>query len=423
MKQITVAILGCGNRGQSYAQLLLKQPEKFRIVAMCDPNPIQIENMKSLFSLTESKVFSDSDAFFCQKQADLLIVSTPDREHVKQAVKGLELGYDILLEKPISDSRQELSLLWETQQRTGKSVMVCHVLRYGPGYRKCSELLNAGVVGKLYAIDASERVAYWHWAQAYVRGVGALSATGHPTILAKCSHDLDLLQHYANSPCETVSSVGGLDFFIPANAPENAAERCVDCVHRDTCPYSAKRVYVDQWHQAGEPSFRFPFYRAATHNPITEEALYEGLRTGPFGRCAFRCPVDHADHQFVQMTFQNGIKASLKMVYAAKSGRRIVFYGTHGEIVFDEREDTITVLPFGGEKEEIRVRALIEGGHHHGGGDEMLVRELYEMLTGTREQITDLKKSLECHWMGIAAEESRALGGALVRVHPETDPA
>ncbi len=416
MKKINVAILGCGNRGQCYAELLLQQKEKFSITAICDIEKDQLEKMRNLFSVKAEEFLSVED-FFEKKRADLIIISTPDRVHIPQAVKAMRLGCDVLLEKPISDSREELDLLLNTQKETGRSVMVCHVLRYGPGYRKCKEILDSGVLGRLYAIDASERVVYWHWAQAYVRCIGALAEKGHPTILAKCSHDLDLLQYYADSRCDTLSSYGELGFFTKENAPENAAERCVDCVYMDTCPFSAKRIYVDNWHKKGEPEYLWPFYRACDTTPITEEGLYAGLKTKDVGRCAFQCPVDHADHQLIQMQFENGIKASLKMVFAARSGRRIVFYGTMGEMIFEERDDSITILPFGGEEKVIKIGAMLEGGHAHGGGDAGIVEELYDMLTGKAQAITSLEKSVECHLMGIAAEESRKDGGKTVKVH------
>ncbi len=416
MKKITVAILGCGNRGQCYTELILKQPDKFEITAICDTNKAQLENIQSLFSF-KAKEFLSVEEFFKEKRADLLIISTPDRCHVPQAVKALYLGYDLLLEKPISDSREELDRLLEAQKETGKIVMVCHVLRYGAGYRKCKELIDSGVIGRLYTIDASERVVYWHWAQAYVRGIWASLEKSHPAILAKCSHDLDLLQYYADSECDTLSSYGELGFFKRENAPKDSTERCVDCPYIDTCPYSAKRIYIDAWKEKGKPDYMWPYYRACATNPITEEGLYEGLKTGDFGRCAYKCTVDFADHQFVQMQFKNGVKASLKMVFAAEPGRRISFYGTMGEIILEEREDTITVMPFGKEKEVIKIGAIIEGGHAHGGGDSMLVEELYDMLALKKDIVTSLNKSIECHLMGIAADESRMLGGKKVKVH------
>ena len=417
MKQYTVAILGCGTRGKCYAQLVDKK-EDFTVAAVCDINPEQIVALKSLCPNSKNiEVFYDENEFLKEKRADAVMIATPDRDHVRQAIAAMELGYDLLLEKPISDDAQELKDLLKVQQQTGRKVIVCHELRYGKGFQKCGELLESGIIGRVYAIDASERVAYWHWAQAYVRGIGASLELGHPAILAKCSHDLDLLQSYAKSECDTLSSVGDLSFFIPENAPENAADRCVDCVHMDTCPYSAKRIYIDAWHQAGEPTYTWPYNKATIHNPITEENLYEGIRNGEYGRCAFKCVVEKVDHQLVQMTFKNGVKASLKMVYAAEPGRKLIFYGTLGEIVFDERTETIEVMPFGKEKEIVDIATLLEGGNGHGGGDAILIDDFCDMIAGRKECSTTLKESLESHFMGIAADESRKQGGVLMKVH------
>lgn len=417
MKQIKVAVLGCGNRGMAYTKLMVNRKEEFQVVCICDPFADQMTRFQQACQLTDVQTFSDPEEFFQERRADLLIIATPDREHVPQGIRAMEMGYDILMEKPISDSAEECKQLLEIQKRTGRQAMVCHVLRYAPAFRKCSELLDSGIIGRLYAIDASERVSYWHWSQAYVRGIAGTLDEAHPTILAKCCHDLDLIQHYAGSRCDTLTSVGGLTFFTEENAPADATDRCVDCPRIDTCPYSAKRIYVDAWHKAGEPAYAWPYTRAANVNPITEKALYEGLRTGPFGRCAFRCGATNADHQMVQMTFENGVKASMKMVFGYVTGRRYCFYGTHGEIVMDARDGTIIVAPYGGEKEVISIRDLIQGNRGHGGGDAGLVNDLYDMLVGNKAPATSLEESLESHLIGIASVKSRDAGGVLVKVH------
>ena len=418
MKKFTVAILGCGNRGLSYAENMMKTKDRFEIVSLCDPNPLQIEKMKRVLALESIGTSLDPEEFFKQKRAEVLVIASPDREHVPQALRALALGYDILLEKPISDSPEELEALVKAQKEYGGKIIVCHVLRYAPAYVKCDELLKSGAIGRLYAIDANERVAYWHWAQAYVKGMWANMELSHPAILAKCCHDLDILVGYAGSECDTLSSVGSLAFFKPENAPEGAAERCYQCKHKNTCPYSAKRIYIDAWHEAGEPRFVWPFNKISLVCPTAEENLIEGIKTHEFGRCAFKQKVDMIDHQMVQMTFKNGIHASLKMTFAATSGRRITFYGTYGELVLDERMDQIQILVFGKAPEIIRISDLIEGANGHGGGDEMIVRDLYGMLTGESDMKTSLAKSVECHLMGIAAERSRKNGGSLERVHP-----
>jgi predicted dehydrogenase len=418
-KQFTVAILGCGSRGAIYTKHMLNTPERYKIVALCDPDRKQIEKMHHLYGLKDVVEYLDDKAFLAApRAADLLVIASPDREHVWQAVRGMELGYDILLEKPISDDREEIAQLLDTQIKTGRKVIVCHELRYGKGYLKCKKILDSERLGNLYAIDATERVAYWHWTQAYVKGVGASIELGYPAILAKCSHDLDLIQSYAKSECVSVSSVGELRFFKKENAPEGAADRCVDCSYIDSCPYSAKRIYIDGWHKAGEPEFKWPYTKVSIQVPLNEDALLEGIRKGSQGRCVFKCQTDLVDHQMVQMTFKNGVKASLKMVYAAEMGRKYIFYCDRGELILDERTETIEIMPFGEPKEVIDIKSLLQSGQKgHGGGDAELINKLYYILSGEEEGTTTLKESIECHLMGIAAEESRQCGGKLVPVH------
>ena len=117
------------------------------------------------------------------------------------------------------------------------------------------------------------------------------------------------------------------------------------------------------------------------------------------------------------MRFKNGVAASLKMVYGAEMGRKYIFYCDRGELTLDERNDSIEIMPFGGEKERIDISSLVADGQKgHGGGDAELVRALYYSLSEEGESTTSLKESIECHLMGISAEESRH-SGETVKVH------
>ena len=419
-KHFTVAILGAGGRGFTYSELF-ERKEEFSVVSVCDINPIQLKKMKARFGFADEALFDNEEAFFAEKRADILVVATCDSCHVRQCARGMRMGYDVLLEKPISDSREEIDELIKAKNETGRTVVVCHVLRYSPAVYLLDELLESGVLGKMIAIDHFERVAFWHQAQAYVRIQRMYNDTQHPTILAKCCHDLDLIQHFAGARCKTVSSVGDLRHFRPENAPEGATVRCVDCPHKDTCLYSAKRIYIDYWKKKGCPAFSWPWSKVSQDAPHTEEKLYEGIEKTVFGRCAYFCEVEEnphvVDNQMVQMRFENGITASLKMLFTAEPGRRIHFFGTEGEIIYDEILDTVEVKPYFGEKKVYSVSAQNSGGWGHGGGDAGLVSAMYDILTGKTAGYTSLEESLESHLMGIAAEESRLDGGKLVYVH------
>lgn len=417
-KIYSVAIIGAGARGaDTYGRLFMQFPELFKIVALCDKSPARLERFGTEFNVDKCNRFILEDEFFDKKRADLLVIATPDDCHVKHSLKAFEKGYDVLVEKPLTSKKEECEALLAAQKKYNNKVMVCHVLRYAPAFLKCKEFLDDGKIGRLVAINATEQVAYWHQAHSYVRGNWRNTKNSAPMILAKCCHDLDLLQYYAASPCESVSSVGDLTYFTKENAPEGSSERCVNCKHIDSCPYSAKRLYIDKWKEAEKPLDRWP-YNVAAVPPLTEEKLIKAIETGPYGKCVFDCDNNVVDHQITQMTFKNGVKATLIMTaFTRLTGRRIIFHGTLGEIYLLEDEGVIKLKKFGENEQIINISQLDDNGYGHGGGDYFLIKELHGMLCGNIKQATSLKASIESHLMGICAEQSRLKGGELIRVH------
>ena len=415
-KLFTVAIIGVGGRGgYAYGTLLSELKDKFQIVALCDVNQEKLAFFSQKFNISQENLFLDEELFFQKKRADVLIIATQDKDHIRHATKAFGLGYDILLEKPVTDNRQELEDLLTLQKKTGCKALVCHVLRYAPAFMKAAELIERGIIGKLVHINAIEQVGYFHQAQAYVRGYWRKAENSTPMILAKCSHDLDLIQYYADSTCESLSSVGDLTYFHKKNAPIGASERCLDCAHKDTCPYSAKTQYLDNWLKVKKDVYPF---NVPCHAPITEEKMRAALQNTLYGKCVFLCDNDVVDHQTVQMSFVNGVKATLTMTaFSRHCGRRMEFFGTNGQITLDEVRDFIRVGVFGQPEYEIKISELPSASAMHGGGDYGLIHTLYDMLIEQVSEKTSLTHSAESHLIGIAAEESRKAGGKLVYVH------
>ena len=415
-KKFTVAILGCGSRGaDSYGNIINSWKDKFDIVALCDLVKEKLERFQERFEVSKDNCFLDANEFLSKKRADLIIIATQDQDHVPQCIKALELGYDVLLEKPITDRLEECEKLLAAQKKYGGKVMVCHVLRYAPAFVKVKELLNENNIGKLVSIQAIEQVHYWHQAHSYVRGNWRRKEETSPMILAKCCHDLDLIQYYANSNCVSVSSLGDLTYFKEENAPHDCAKRCLECKYVETCPYSAKRIYVDRWKETHD---NWPTGIITVKRPLTEEVILEALKDGQYGRCVFYCDNNVVDHQIVQMNFSNGVKASLTMMgFTGKGGRIYKFYGTNGEVDLDEENQEILIKRFGKEVEAIPFTSIctVEGGH--GGGDAGLITALYNMLVSNDNPETSLEASIESHLIGINAERSRLNNGELIYLH------
>lgn len=420
-KIVTVSIIGVGARGgEAYGRYIRKQQEKFRIVSLCDPSEERLEKYGELFDVPKEERFTDDDTFFAKKRSDVLLVCTLDRMHVSMAKRGLALGYDILLEKPISDDPKELRELVQCAKKSGRLVMVCHVLRYTAAINKVKEVLDSGAIGKIVSIDHTENVVFWHEAHSYVRGNWRRSEDTTPMIMAKCCHDLDLLQYFIGAKCRSVSSMGSLFYFRKENKPQGAADRCTECKYVHTCPYSAVRVYVDMWKQNGSPENAWPMNVITDKSPLTEQNLLEAVKTGPYGRCVFACDNDVVDNQTTIMQFENGVTATLKMeAFVKNGGRDIRFFGSDGELFLREGDNEIVLKKYFGEDTVWKITDLTDDLEGHGGGDHRMIDKLYEILAeGNKDVDTSIENSVESHYMAIAAEASRLAGGALVEVAP-----
>ncbi len=427
-KIFTVSILGCGSRGHyTYGKCMADFKDKFRLVSVCDIDPEKIALAQKDWGIPDEQCFLDADEFLKEKRSDALVIATQDRDHVQMCIKALQLGYDILLEKPISPVEDELYELLEAYNKYNKKVIVCHVLRYAPAFLKLKELLDSGEIGKLVCIDWIEQVTYWHQAHSFVRGNWRNDEETSPMIMQKCCHDLDLLQYYANSKCKTVYSVGDTSFFNPENKPDGAASRCQDCKYIHDCAYSAERLYVDKWKKDFDWAFDkpdvddnarkqgWPFNVVDLSRPITEESIRKAYENSQYGRCVFACDNNVVDNQTVVMQFENGIKATLTMTaFTALPGRKVTFHGTLGELEMDEENGYIRVSRYGHGTRFLKIKEILkeimEDTFGHGGGDYMLVKDFYNVLLGETTSTTTLDRSIESHLMALAAEKSRKNG-------------
>lgn len=418
-KIYTSAIIGCGSRGWLFGLRMRELPEKYKVVAVCDIDDTVRENVKKEWNLSDDSVFADENDFFKEKRADVLVIATQDRDHVRMCIRAMELGYDILMEKPISPVREEIDALLAANKKYNRKIVVCHVLRYAPAYIKIREVINSGDIGNLVHIENIEQVDYWHHAHSFVRGNWRNEGLSSPMIMQKSCHDFDMLQYLIGSRCKTVYSTGRTAFFKKQNQPEGAADRCKDCKFIKTCPYSAERIYIERWKAENCPQWEWPYNVVSLKMPNTEDNIRTAYEKGQYGRCVFACDNDVVDNQQVVMTFENGVIACHTMsAFTDRMGRRMKIHGTLGEIELLEDIDTLNIYRFGKEKESIRVSSLRKDTDSmaHGGGDSRIVKTFYDVLEDKSQGSTTLEKSVESHLMAFAAEKSRHTD-TIVKVH------
>ena len=241
----TAIIVGAGHRSMCYASYAKERPDRFRIVGVADPNPIRCRKAMEVFGFKPDMIFHDAAELAARgKLADCVINGTMDADHVPTTIPLLEAGYDVLLEKPFAVSVEEVRQLDDAVKRTGRKVMICHVLRYADFYTAVKRRLLDGEIGEIVSIQTSEHVSYHHMANCYVRGKWRREDVCKSTMLmAKCCHDLDLICWFMSGiePVR-ISSFGGRHFFRRENAPVDSGEYCLlDCPLEKTCLYSNRQ--------------------------------------------------------------------------------------------------------------------------------------------------------------------------------------
>lgn len=428
-RPIKVAIAGLGNRGRdNYGKIGMLYPDKMEIVAAADIDPKKVALAAEEFRLPKEACFSSAEEMLAEeKLADVMVIATQDRQHVGHAIAALEKGYHLLLEKPVSPEVEECQRLAEAAKRCGRKVVVCHVLRYTPIYQKVKELLEEGVIGDVVSIMASENVGWYHQAHSFVRGNWSNSKETSPMILQKCCHDMDLYLWLAGKTCESVTSYGDTYLFKKEQAPAGCTKRCLDgCKVKEACPFDAEKIYLDN----EETGFRkgnrqWPLDVLMPSGP-TEEKIMEALREGRYGRCVYHCDNDVVDHQVVNLKMTDGTTMSFTMcAFTPEISRYARFMGTKGEMrvnmvgKIENCEISIRRFDSGMPVETVNVAELAGDFSGHGGGDERMLVEFLDMISGEKEEssyVTSLDKSLESHYCALAAEYSRTHDGCPVRI-------
>lgn len=416
-KKITFAIAGLGNRGRdAYAPAIASFPDRAEIVAVADVDAAKVNDAAQTYNISAEKCFASAEEMLQQdKLADAMLIATQDRQHVKQAIAAMRKGYHILLEKPVSPSLEECREIVQVAQETNRKVIVCHVLRYTPFYRRLKEIIEAGTIGDVVTIMGIENVGYWHQAHSFVRGNWNNSNTTSPMILQKCCHDMDLYLWLANKRCKSVTSYGSTYLFKEEKAPKGATLRCLDgCKVKDSCPFDAEKIYITNQRtgiRAGNTEW--PNEVLAIHP--TEEKIYQAIKTGPYGRCVYHCDNNVVDHQVLNLEMDDDTTMSFTMsAFTNDNSRFAKIMGTGGEIVADLKANTIDTVQFGGEHvvEDISLTNTDLTGH--AGGDPRLINEFINALEDENYEnsaLTSLDVSVESHYVALGAEQSRLNDG------------
>ncbi|HOE70817.1 MAG TPA: Gfo/Idh/MocA family oxidoreductase [Brevefilum sp.] len=449
-KPISILLFGAGNRGaDSYGPYALKHPDQVQFTAVAEPNPGRRARFAAAHHIPPERQFTCwEEALQVGKIADAVLNATQDEDHHNSTVDALDAGYDMLLEKPMATSLGETVHIVRTARKTGRTLMVCHVLRYTDFFQKVKAIFDSGCLGQIVHIAHSENVSYYHMAHSFVRGNWRNTIDSAPMILAKCCHDLDLLYWFTGEKAAWLSSAGDLRHFKPECAPPDAPARCTNgCPVSESCPFFAPRIYLENYPikvavtEAENPVLRtigllaishprladalgaiIPSIRTLTRysgwprntitpDPTSDEAVLHALQTGPYGRCVYHCDNSVVDHQIVSLRYPSGITATLTMHgHSHEEGRTLRVDGSRATLLgkFTYGQAWLEIHPHGlGETQRFSFPTTVDSASGHGGGDTGIMRAFVQALRGQSPPLTSAYDALESHLLGFAAEASR----------------
>lgn len=400
--------MGAGSRGYNvFAAFARKNPGMLTISAVAEPVQARRKKVQMEHNIPDALAFSSwEDAFKRPLDVEAVIIATQDQMHAGPLAAAMAAKLHILCEKPVVPTLAECRTIERDAAGFDRVFMLGYVLKYTAFFSRIKQLLNEGRIGRLIGIDLIENVGHIHMSHSFVRGNWRNLKESSPMILAKSSHDMDMLNWLAASPCRSLSSYGALNFFRAENAPAGAPARCLDgCPHSVTCPWYAGKIYLTDF--TGWPV-------DVISTDLSLEGRIKALEEGPYGRCVFRCDNDVVDHEIAAIQFANGVSATFTMSGLTMDIRRnLTLFGTAGEITGDMEDNLITIKDFSsGNRERIELASPVGG---HSGGDTGLVADFVRMIRGEGGTgSAAVGGSLESHYMAFAAEASRLAGGERV---------
>lgn len=336
--RIRLCVIGFGNRTRKYLKYVESHPDEVELCAVVDTDPLRLAEAMSMYGMDHSRYFVSVDDFLASDvPADAVLVATSDKSHYSIALKVLEKGMHLLLEKPMARTSSQCIELVSKAEQTGVVAGLCYVMRYHPYYRRIKEIAASGELGRIVSISHREVVGIDRMTHTFVRGNWSREEESSPVFISKCCHDVDFLlwltggarniggadisamsgtpapevPHAGGSTSGAASGVygyevlssGSLSRYCPSSAPSEAAARCIDCPIERHCRYSAVDLYLRRREWIGN----FPISGAADE----EEVIARELRDGRYGRCVYHCDNDVMDYQEASFTLPDGVRIDM----------------------------------------------------------------------------------------------------------------
>ena len=207
MDQVRIGLIGVGGMGSAHVNNI-NSLSNCRLTAVCDWKE---ERLKNSNIKDDVRKFTDDDEFFAYGEFDAVMIAVPHYQHVELAIRAMEAGKHVLVEKPVSvQKKMALELVEAVKKHPELKVGAMFNQRTLPAHVKIKQLLTSGELGKIRRINWI--ITNWFRTQAYYDS-GDWRATwrgeGGGVLLNQCPHQLDLMQWFFGMP-ERITSIASI---------------------------------------------------------------------------------------------------------------------------------------------------------------------------------------------------------------------
>ena len=310
-QKLKVTLVGTGVRGTSFwgKRLVDQYSDIMEFVGICDINPGRLAYAKKYMGVT-CPTFADFDEMVNKTKPDLIIVTTKDSTHHEFIIKGLDMGCDVLTEKPLTTDETKCQAILEAEKRSDKNLIVGFNYRWSPYMTKIKELLANNAIGKVTSVDFHWYLNTYHGASYFRRWHGEM-ASGGSLWVHKATHHFDLLNWWIDSDPSEVFAYGALEHY--GNNGPFRGDNCRTCQHKNDC------------------KFHYDITKSQRNMDLyVNNEQHDGYIRD---KCLFRNDIDIYDKMSAQIKYVNDVVVNYSLTtYSPYEGWKIALNGMDGRI-------------------------------------------------------------------------------------------
>jgi len=224
MSKKKYVLVGTGGRCAMFIDALIKDfKDCGELAALCDTNQTRMNYWKKYIKdnggPADIKTYkaADFDKMIEVEKPQRVIVTSMDRTHHKYICRAMELGCDVISEKPMTVDADKCQQIIDTINKTGRDLVVTFNYRYSPRNTKIKEIIKSGMIGDVTSIHFEWLLDTVHGAD-YFRRWHRDKRNSGGLMVHKATHHFDLMNWWIDSKPEIVFAMGDLKFYGKENA-------------------------------------------------------------------------------------------------------------------------------------------------------------------------------------------------------------